>query len=80
MTHTGGGSLPPKLPPYPEHFAASSVGTQVETAAGAWRKASGSLLAEVAAAEAVLADRLAQQDVRAATRQRLRSLAKGARR
>ena len=77
MTQSRDGMHTPKLPPYPEHFAASSIGAQVERSASSWRAASRSLLEEVDAAERALADRLAAQDARNAAKERIRNFAKG---
>jgi hypothetical protein len=64
------------LPPYPEHYAATSIASQVEYQASTWQKASRSLRAEIAAAEKAIVAQLAAQRERDAARQEISSLAK----
>ncbi len=69
-----------KLPSYPEHYAATSVGKQVEHHATTWRTAAKSLRDEIQSAESAIVLRLAEQAARDAARHQIRELAKRGRR
>jgi len=63
----------PDLPPYPHHYAAPSVASQVEHRAGQWGMTARALRDEIAATEDALIAALDEQDRREANRARLRA-------
>lgn len=73
-------AVPPRrttteLPPYPEHFAASSVASQITHRSAQWGSTARALRAAVLATEDALIAALDEQERRAGNRARIREAA-----
>lgn len=69
------GRTPADLPPYPEHFAASSIASQITHRSSRWGATARGLREAVVATEDALIAALDEQERRTANRARLRQAA-----